>query len=196
MTSQNPEEPRESGLLSPTGGDGTVEVVRTYLRMESLAQLQRAAAPSVAAHLERIDPCPVDVWRSLYAEIGGRWHWHDRDAWTDPQLEAHLASSSVRVYHLRTEEASLSHDHMGFLELERHSDQSVEIVYLGLHPRVFGLGLGAWLVGEAVGHAFAWGASSVWLHTCTLDSPAAMPNYRKRGFVPQRTETYFARLAT
>jgi hypothetical protein len=30
----------------------------------------------------------------------------------------------------------------------------------------------------------------VWLHTCTLDHPAALPNYLKRGFRPIREEVY------
>ncbi len=28
----------------------------------------------------------------------------------------------------------------------------------------------------------------VWLHTCTLDGPAALPNYLARGLVPYRSE--------
>jgi GNAT superfamily N-acetyltransferase len=82
----------------------------------------------------------------------------------------------------------------GFLELERHGDDAAEIVYLGLLPRVLGAGLGAWLVGEAVDRAFALGVARVWLHTCTLDAPAALPNYLARGFAVERTETYIAQL--
>jgi len=36
------------------------------------------------------------------------------------------------------------------------------------------------------------GATRVWLHTCTLDGPAALPNYLARGFVATRRETYAA----
>jgi hypothetical protein len=32
------------------------------------------------------------------------------------------------------------------------------------------------------------------LHTCTLDSPHALPNYKARGFSPYRTETYIAQV--
>ena len=34
------------------------------------------------------------------------------------------------------------------------------------------------------------GAKRVWLHTCTLDNPAALPNYLKRGFTPFKTEQF------
>ena len=37
-------------------------------------------------------------------------------------------------------------------------------------------------------HEVGLGARRVWLHTCTLDNPAALPNYLKRGFVPVKTE--------
>ncbi len=36
----------------------------------------------------------------------------------------------------------------------------------------------------------AEGARRVWLHTCTLDHPAALPNYVARGFRPFKTERY------
>ena len=34
------------------------------------------------------------------------------------------------------------------------------------------------------------GAERVWLHTCTLDSPRALPNYKARGFREFKRETY------
>ena len=45
---------------------------------------------------------------------------------------------------------------------------------------------------RAVEEAFVLGAGPVRLHTCTLDSPAALPNYLARGFRKVREETYSA----
>jgi hypothetical protein len=42
--------------------------------------------------------------------------------------------------------------------------------------------------GVAVEQAFGLGARRVGLHTCTLDNPAALPNYLKRCFVSFKTE--------
>jgi GNAT superfamily N-acetyltransferase len=70
----------------------------------------------------------------------------------------------------------------------------VEIAYFGLLPEFLGRGLGRYLLTEAATRAFDLGASRVWLHTCTLDDPAALPNYRARGFEPFKTETYSADL--
>lgn len=76
------------------------------------------------------------------------------------------------------------------VELSAHDDGSVEIVYLGLLPAYHGRGLGAWLLEQAVMLAWQQGANRIWLHTCSLDAPAALPNYLARGFHLERTEHY------
>jgi hypothetical protein len=38
--------------------------------------------------------------------------------------------------------------------------------------------------------AWALAPTRVWLHTCTLDAAAALPNYLARGFRAFKTETY------
>ena len=50
--------------------------------------------------------------------------------------------------------------------------------------------MGKHLLTLAAEIAFTIGAARVWLHTCTLDDPAALPNYLARGFVPVKTEMY------
>ena len=86
--------------------------------------------------------------------------------------------------------AARAGDPAGFFELERHPDGSVEIAYFGIARRLHGRRLGAQLLTVAVREAWAMAPTRVWLHTCTLDSPAALPNYLARGFTPFRTETY------
>ncbi len=78
----------------------------------------------------------------------------------------------------------------GFFELNRCDDGSVEIAYFGLVAAFMGRGIGKALLTRAAEEAWALGASRVWLHTCTLDSPRALPNYLARGFRVDRTETY------
>ncbi len=82
----------------------------------------------------------------------------------------------------------------GYFELRNCEDGSVEIAYFGLLPEFLGRGLGKHLLTCATEQAWADGANRVWLHTCTLDDPAALPNYLKRGFRPFRTEKYTANL--
>jgi len=78
----------------------------------------------------------------------------------------------------------------GYFELQRGDDGSVEIVYFGLVPKFIGRGLGGPLLTRAVQEAWAMGggAKRVWLHTCTLDSPRALPGYKARGFREFKTE--------
>jgi GNAT superfamily N-acetyltransferase len=64
---------------------------------------------------------------------------------------------------------------------------SVEIAYLGLLPAFQGQGLGGHLLTHALTRALQR-AGRVWLHTCTLDGPHALANYRARGLRPFRTE--------
>lgn len=171
-------------------------VTRTYLRLAALRDLRPGRAPSARATLHEVSHDAVALWRSLYARVGGPWHWHDRDEWSDATLAAYLAQDRVRVWGVRVDDdgSGRCHDNVGLLELCHHDDGSTEIVYLGVTQDVAGRGLGAWLLCEGVRLAFSGGADSVWLHTCTLDGPAALPNYLARGFVIERTETYEATL--
>jgi len=161
------------------------EVTRTYLEMRDPATLRAEPWPDPAVRVERLDPCPVGEYRTLYALVGAAYAWRDRDAWPDESLAEYLARPEVGVWVVRDDAGA-----GGYFELLRHDDGSVEIAYFGLAARLHGRRLGAGLLSAAVREAWAWGATRVWLHTCTLDGAAALPNYLARGFVPYRTETY------
>ena len=85
-------------------------------------------------------------------------------------------------------------DLAGFFELRTEEDGAVEIALFGLVPKVQGKGFGKHLLTGAAETAWAIGATRVWLHTCTLDHPAALPNYLARGFREFKQETYEAQL--
>jgi len=123
------------------------------------------------------DPCAVDDYRRLYRAVGEQWYWHDRLEWSDDQLAEHLADPSVQVWELEVDGASA-----GYFELQQAEDGSVEIVYFGLVPSFMGRGLGRYLLDRAIDAAAKMQATRVWLHTCTLDSERALPNYKARGF--------------
>lgn len=162
----------------------TVDVVRTYLEMRSPEALRPASAPSAAARVERVR-CDVAMYRELYDRVGKRWYWRDRLAWSDERLADYLSREDVSVWVLRDGE-----EIAGYFELARLADGSAEIVYFGLVPEAIGRGLGKFMLTRAVEEAWATGAPRVCLNTCTLDGPAALPNYQARGFVPYMMETY------
>jgi GNAT superfamily N-acetyltransferase len=167
----------------------SVEVVRTYLEMRSPGDLRPAREPADAPRLERIEECPASFFRYLYAEVGRAYHWTDRLSWTDERVRAHLSEPGVSLWLLSSRAAPA-----GYFELRRHQDRSVEVAYFGLLPEFLGRGWGGSLLTLAVRSAWATGPERVWLHTCTLDHPAALPNYLKRGFRPVREEVYTAQL--
>jgi GNAT superfamily N-acetyltransferase len=163
----------------------SVEVVRTYLQMESESGLNPGESPRPGLRIERMAACPGSFFRYLYAEVGRRYHWVDRLVWTDDQVSSYLQDPTVSIWLLTTGGAPA-----GYFELKRHEDASVEIAYFGLLPEFIGQGLGKHLLTVAAREAWRFGPRRVWLHTCTLDDPAALPNYQARGFVPFKTETY------
>lgn len=162
-----------------------MQATRTWLEMTSPADLRPVAPPRPALRVDRIDGCPPALYRELYAEVGRRWRWIDRAGWSDEDIARHLGRPDITLW-----VASAGGARAGYFELQRHADGSVEIAYFGLLPAYIGLGLGGWLLSEAVRCAWALGAHRVWLHTCTLDHPAALPNYLARGFRPYRAETF------
>lgn len=176
----------EAGIVSYTMP--LVSVTRTYLRLKSHAQLAARPLPP-GLTVRHLADCPVALYRAMYAEVGGPWHWLDRNAWPDDMLAAQLAKPGVRVLRLEQGEAFL-----GYAELERHSDGAVEIAYFGLVPDAIGVGIGKGFLTAVVDEAFALGATHVWLHTCTLDHPHARRSYEARGFVAYLQETYEADL--
>jgi GNAT superfamily N-acetyltransferase len=166
-----------------------VSVTRTYLEMRSLADLVGGASAGPEVRLELMKDCPWHFYRYLYVEVGREYHWKDRLPWTEAQFREWLAGPSA-VWLL-----SVSGAPAGYFELRAHPDQSQEIAYFGLLREYQGTGLGKFLLTRAVQEAWAAAPSRVWLHTCTLDHPGALPNYLKRGFRKVGEEVYFTTIA-
>src|SRR5262245_50658220 len=163
----------------------TTEVTRTYLEMHSPSDLQPARSDDARIKIEPQPDCSIELFRFLYAEVGKNYHWTDRLPWTDEQIAAHLAQPENSMW-LMTYDG----ERAGYFELRKCEDGSTELAYFGLLPQFIGRGLGKHLLTSAVEQAWADGANRVWLHTCTLDDPAALPNYLRRGFQPFKTEKY------
>ena len=189
---RQPRESRASSGEAQVALSRSVEVVRTYLELRAPEQLRPAAIPTPSSEIRfvRRDRISVEAYRRLYRDVGERWHWRDRDSWSDERLATLLSSSDIAVWECLVDDESA-----GFFELARHDDGSVEIAYFGLLERFFGHGLGGAMLTHAAQEAWAMGANRVWLHTCTLDSPHALPNYRARGFTDFARERYVAYLS-
>ncbi len=167
----------------------TIEVTRTYLEMRDPSELQPAYSDYSRIRIEQLHDCEPSFYRHLYVEVGKKYHWVDRLPWTDEEIAAHLAQSEISLWLMTDDEAPA-----GYFELRRCEDGSTEIAYFGLLPEFIGRGLGKHLLTCATEQAWTDGANRVWLHTCTLDDQAAMPNYLKRGFRSYKSEKYTVNL--
>jgi ribosomal protein S18 acetylase RimI-like enzyme len=165
--------------------EGTTVITRTYLEMTSPEELRAAPLPDVEPSLERLLRCPPEIFRQLYAEVGRAFSWTERLTWTDEEVRRHLDDPRVSIWLLSWEGRRA-----GYFELRQHDDNSVEIAYFGLLPEFIGKGWGKYLLTRAARAAWSLEPERIWLHTCTLDHPAALPNYLKRGFRRTREEVY------
>jgi GNAT superfamily N-acetyltransferase len=116
------------------------------------------------------------VNRFLYCWVGEQWGWTDRQSWSDEQWTNYVGSENLRTFI-----ALFGGSIAGYYELHRDDAQAVEIAYFGLAPDFIGRGFGGALLSDAINHAWEWNARRVWVHTCTLDHPAALANYQSRG---------------
>ena len=170
-----------------------MQVTRTYLELREPDRFRPAFGDFADLVIEQVERPTPDLYRECYRTVGEAYHWRDRWDWTDDEIRAHLAQPEITLHVARRGAGVLA----GWYELRRvPDDDSVEIAYFGLFPGAIGQGLGKHLLSCAVRDALALRPARVWLHTCTLDHPAALPNYKKRGFVPYKTETYEVNFST
>jgi GNAT superfamily N-acetyltransferase len=156
------------------------DVTITYLAIEDPAAIRPAAPPRMQAEIERVDPPDGELSQWFYSAVGGAYAWTDR-------LDDDEATWQAHAERVETWVATVGAQRAGYFEL-REEDGNVEIAFFGLLQPYHGVGLGGHLLTVAIRRGFELG-HRVWLHTNTLDGPAALPNYQARGMVVYRTET-------
>lgn len=152
------------------------QLVTTYLEMTDPQQLNGTTQERDDAYIEEMHTVDVGFYRYLYRAVGEKWCWRDRLEMSKSDLRATLARETTRVFVLYVGGAPA-----GYVELAKQG-KSIEIAYFGLREEYHGRGLGKYLLSYGVRKAWEMNAERVWLHTCNLDGPYALANYRKRGF--------------
>jgi GNAT superfamily N-acetyltransferase len=120
--------------------------------------------------------------RFLYQLVGENWQWHDKLVWTTDDWKNYAERPELRTF-VAYWHGSIA----GYFELSL-KNQDVKIEYFGLSPDFIGKGFGGFILSEAIRLARAWNPARLWVHTCSLDHPAALTNYQKRGFRLYKTE--------
>ena len=77
-------------------------------------------------------------------------------------------------------------DPVGYFELILNNN-NCEIAYFGILEEFIGKGYGGFLLSEALRIGFK-SANRIWVHTCSLDHPNAIENYKSRGMKIFKTE--------
>ena len=119
----------------------------------------------------------LDWYRAIYRRAGARWLWFSRLAMGDEQLAAALHRSTTEIFIAEQEGSEI-----GMAELDRSDSTNVEIVSFALFSESMGHGLGRPFMTKLLDEAWHAKTARVWLHTCTLDGPAALGFYIKSGF--------------
>lgn len=157
---------------------GKLAALVTYLQMTA-RPVPRPAPERPDLTLARLDPPDLAAYRDLYRRVGSDWLWFSRLAMPDAALRAILEHPGNEAYELRHEGAAI-----GLLELDRREPADVELAFFGLVPEAVGTGAGRWLMGRALDLAWTAMTRRLWVHTCTLDHPAALAFYIRSGFTP------------
>ncbi|MEM1132225.1 MAG: GNAT family N-acetyltransferase [Pseudomonadota bacterium] len=161
---------------------GHVATIVTYLEM--LAPPELKPFSSSVLKLKRWQEASCDSYRKLFREIGTDWLWIGRLLMSDDALQAVLNDADIHRYAVKASDDRAC----GMVELDFRMSSECEIVYLGLTPDYAGKGHGEWLISQTLKLAWRNDVKRVWLHTCTLDHPAALSFYCKHGFVPFKRE--------
>jgi GNAT superfamily N-acetyltransferase len=157
---------------------GKLANVVTCLEMTAKPHRALAAFPA-DLRLKRFAPGDLEGHRALFRSVGSDLMWFSRLIMTDEELAAIIANPAVESYALMQ-----GPDTLGMLELNFSDPPNCELAFYGLVPEAIGQGFGRALMDEAIRRAWAKPINRFWVHTCTFDSPLALPFYIRSGFAP------------
>ncbi|WP_375194429.1 GNAT family N-acetyltransferase [Sphingobium sp.] len=162
--------------------DGQIATIVTHLEMRE--RPRPAPIPPAPLRLVPWKAPALDAYRALFRRVGEPWLWFSRLAMSDEALSAIIHDPAVQIY-AATDPRGVE---VGLLELDFRSLPDCELAFFGLVPQHVGKGFGKWLMAQAKALAWRKDVTRFWVHSCTLDSPAALGFYRKAGFLPYKRE--------
>ena len=157
---------------------GHVATIVTSLEMSGRPPL-RPAQPFPAGFVLQPLERSIEAYRRLYRAVGTDWLWFSRLVMADEKLQAILDNPQVEFFALRKEGRDA-----GILELDFSEAGECELAFFGVTPDMVGTGVGRALMNEAINLAWSRPIKRFWVHTCSLDHPAALDFYRRSGFKP------------
>ena len=160
-----------------------LDVTVYYLEMHA-ATGRGVPAPRDGLAVEHVVSPTVPYYRSLYDAVGRDYKWLSRRKMSDEALAAIIGDPRDELHVLQ-----VAGTPAGFAELDRRQPHEIELVQFGLMPEFIGQGLGKWFLQWTIDKAWSYAPDRFWLHTCSLDHEAALPNYTRAGFALYHQET-------
>lgn len=148
----------------------------TYLEMLH-PPASEEMSPRVDVFVKRANRPSCEFYRGLYQSVGADLCWVDRLVMPDEQLQSILGDDRVEVWVLWVAGKTA-----GYSELDHRVENEIELAYFGLFPTYLGQGLGKFFLNWTLRTAWSRRPTRVWVHTCDLDHPAALPTYLQAGF--------------
>ena len=157
------------------------KIERYYLEIDSINKLNTKSIPSENLTIEEAKKNNFDLNKFFYKQIGKQHQWVDRLIWQDKNWIDYVSKKNLKTYILKQ-----NNDYVGYFELI--FDKNIcEIAYFGILKEYIGKGYGGFLLSEALKIGFK-NANRIWVHTCSLDHPNAIENYKSRGMKVFKTE--------
>ncbi len=157
------------------------KIERFYLEISTINNLKTKPISSECFSLKEANKDNFDLNKFFYKQIGKRHQWVDRLIWQDKDWLKYISNENLRTYIFKIE-----NDLVGYFELIFNNDDC-EIAYFGILEEFIGKGYGGFLLSEALKIGFKK-ANRIWVHTCSLDHPNAIENYKSRGMKIFKTE--------
>ena len=165
---------------------GKIASVVTHLQMFERPAPRKI--PLITADLVVHETPDLDWYRDLFKRVGGQdWMWFSRLSMDDVELSAILHCNDLHLYSVNAD----GYDE-GILELDFRVSGECELSFFGLTAAMVGTGAGRWLMEHALDKAWSHPINRFHVHTCTLDSPQAMPFYKRTGFVAYHRQVEIA----
>lgn len=158
-------------------------VTVTHLQMLSADAIRSRPCPDPRLTIQETSVKQWQFNRFLYQLVGGDWGWVDKLVWSEAQWKAYAEADSLRTWVLYYDGSPA-----GYFELNFGVPGEVQIAYFGLAPKFIGNNMGGYLLSCALLTAWETKPSRVWVHTCSKDHPAALPNYQARGLQIYKVE--------
>ena len=157
---------------------GQVATIVTSLEMTARpAPRPMHTAPLRLVRWQGPDP---DKYRALFRRVGEPWLWFSRLMMAEAELIAFIHHPAIEIYAV-TDPKGIE---VGLIELDFRKDGECELSFFGLIPELAGKGLGPWMMAQTMMLGWRRGITRLWVHTCTLDHPAALGFYVRSGFTP------------